>query len=64
MTNNEKFNKLINDSDDPLWMLAVLGLMLGKPCAEQTDKMLKELDIPVGELLSLADQSHCDKKAS
>lgn len=29
MTNNEKFNKLINDSEDPEWMLAVLSIILG-----------------------------------
>lgn len=29
MTNNEKFNKLINDSEDPEWMLAALSLFLG-----------------------------------
>jgi len=29
MTNNEKFNKLINDSEEPEWMLAALSLFLG-----------------------------------
>lgn len=36
MTNNEKFNKLINDSEDPEWMLAALALLLGGTREQQT----------------------------
>lgn len=62
MTNNEKFNQLINRSSDPRRMMNALRLFAVKPRIEQPDPMFEESQIGVGELLSLLDVPQLDEQ--
>jgi hypothetical protein len=55
MTNNEKFNELINSCSDPRRMMNALRLFAVKPSFQEADDMLEESEVGVGELLPLLD---------
>ena len=59
MTNNEKFNQLINSCGNPRLVYNAL-LTLSKPCVQQTDDMTNKREVIVGNLLALLDQPEGD----
>ena len=54
MTNNEKFNELINSCSDPRRMMNALRLFAAKPRFQESDDMFEESEVGIGELLPLA----------
>ena len=62
MTNNEKFNQLINRSSDPRRMMNALRLFAAKPSVQQADPMLEECQVGIGELLPLLDVPQLDEQ--
>lgn len=62
MTNNEKFNQLINRSSDPRRMMNALRLFAVKPRIQQTHPVLEESEIGVRELLPLLDVPQLDEQ--
>lgn len=59
MTNNEKFNQLINSCGNPRLVYNALRA-LSKPCVQQTDDMTNKREVIVGKLLALLDQPEGD----
>ena len=59
MTNNEKFNQLINSCGNPRLVYNAL-LALSEPCVQQTDDMTNKREVIVGKLLALLDQPEGD----
>lgn len=59
MTNNEKFNQLINSCGNPRLVYNAL-LALSKPCVHQTDDMTNKREVIVGKLLALLNQPEVD----
>lgn len=64
MTNNEKFNQMLNACDDPERMLAALLIFFSKPRVQQAHDMADKRQVVIGELIPLADQAHCYERAS
>lgn len=64
MTNNEKFNQMLNACDDPERVLAALIIFFSKPSIQQAHDMADKRKVVIRELLPLADQSHCYQSAS
>lgn len=62
VTNNEKFNQLINRSSDPRRMMNALRLFAAKPSVQQADPMLEECQVGIGELLPLLDVPQLDEQ--
>ena len=62
MTNNERFNQLINQSSDPRRMMNALRLFAAKPRIEQPDPMFEESQIGIRELLPLLDVPQLDEQ--
>ena len=62
MTNNEKFNQLINRSSDPRRMMNALRLFAAKPSVQQADPMFEESQVGIGELLPLLDVPQLDEQ--
>ena len=59
MTNNEKFNQLINSCGNPRLAYNAL-LALSKPCVQQTNDMANKREVIVGKLLALLNQPEGD----
>jgi hypothetical protein len=62
MTNNEKFNQLINRSSDPRRMMNALRLFAQKPRIQQPDPMFEEREVGVGDILSLLNVTEFDEE--
>lgn len=58
MTNNEKFNQLINSCGNP--RLIYNTLLALEPCVKQRDDTFQESKIIIGKLLALFDQPEGD----
>lgn len=59
-SNNERFNALLNRCNYPNRVFRALQLLV-EPGIEQTNYMLQEREIVIGELLSRLDISHSDE---
>ena len=58
MTNNEKFNQLINQCESPrLIYNALLSLALSEPCVHQSDNALQKKQVVVGKLATFFDEA-------
>lgn len=55
MTNNERFNQLINSCANP--RLTYNALLSLKPCVQQRDNAFEKGQIVIGKLLTLFDQA-------
>ena len=62
MTNNEKFNRLINRGSDPRRMMNALRLFAAKPSVQQADPMFEESQVGIGEPLPLLDVPQLDEQ--
>ena len=62
MTNNEKFNKMINNCRHPRRVMNALRILAIKPSVHESEDMGKEIQIGVGELLAGADVAQFDQK--
>lgn len=62
MTNNERFNQLINSCSDPRRMMNMLRLIASKPSIQQTHDMCQESEVCIGELLPLTDVPQFDEQ--
>ena len=58
MTNNEKFNQLINQCESPrLIYNALLSFALSEPCVHQSDNALQKKQVVVRELAALFNEA-------
>lgn len=56
LTNNERFNKLLNQCSDPRQVYHALLALALKPSVQQADDMRKKREVIVGEVFSLLDK--------
>lgn len=64
VSNNERFNKLINSCCDPQGVYNALLLLAAKPGVQQANNAAEKSQIIIGEILTLTDVAQGNKKAS
>jgi len=63
MTNNEKFNRMLNGCSRPRAVMAILSALAAEPVVQQADHIGQKRQVIVGELLSLTNETKLYQEA-